>query len=248
MLGNFDSWLYANESIYTREEKSKNFWKVNGKTGNNWLFMMRVLAILIWISIEWPLILNKEGYVETFLKFYTNWTFYTWSVWLVCIIYSQIIYEQIRLEPATPSDSLLQLWKVCSTLFCVSFLHSIMVSLLWFLLIYPTLNPSSINMTDYLKHSLPSGTLLLEFFFNSIVIEARYIIPVLVYGTFYLLWLIYYTTTGDRWIYSVLKLDKRADWGLLFLIILSYLMVFSVLSAMNELKFTLIYRTKACPA
>ena len=117
-----------------------------------------------------------------------------------------------------------------------------MVSILYFSLIYPTLDPDKMNSTDYLKHSLPAGLLLLEFLLNSIVIEVRYVMPVLAFGNLYLLWLIYYTKSDDRWIYSILKLDKMEDWGLLFLIILSYLIVFAVLLAMNELKFTLVNR------
>ena len=118
-----------------------------------------------------------------------------------------------------------------------------MVSFLWYLLIYPTLDPDRIDMTDYLKHSVPAGTLLLEFLFNRIVIEVRYILPVLAFGTLYLLWLIYYTLSGDRWIYSVLKLNKPADWFLLFIIILLYLVLFTVLFALSDLKFTLFKST-----
>ena len=123
-----------------------------------------------------------------------------------------------------------------------------MVSLLWYVLIYPTLDPDRINMTDYMKHSAPAGTLFLEFLFNRIVIEVRYIIPVLAFGTIYLLWLIYYTCSGDRWIYSVLKLDKPADWALLFTIILIYLILFTVLFALSDLKFTLFKSTASAPA
>ena len=68
-----------------------------------------------------------------------------------------------------------------------------MVSILYFSLIYPTLDPDKMNTTDYLKHSLPAGLLLLEFLLNSIVIEVRYVMPVLAFGNLYLLWLIYYT-------------------------------------------------------
>ena len=118
-----------------------------------------------------------------------------------------------------------------------------MVSFLWYLLIYPTLDPDRIDMTDYLKHSVPAGTLLLEFLFNRIVIEVRYILPVLAFGTIYLLWLIYYTLSGDRWIYSVLKLNKPADWFLLFIIILLYLVLFTVLFALSDLKVTLFKST-----
>ena len=65
---------------------------MNGKYGDNFLLTMRLLACLMWIYIEVPLILDKGGYLETFYKFYTNWTFYIWSVWLVCIAFSQVVY------------------------------------------------------------------------------------------------------------------------------------------------------------
>ena len=239
MLAKFDSWLYANESVYTRSEKSENFWKVNGQTGNTLLLAMRLLACMTWVSQELPLLLYEEGYLGDFLKFYTNWTWYIWGVWLTCITYSHIIHEQFRIGPAAPTSSPFQLWKVCSTLFSVCFLHSIMITSLWYGLIYPTLDPDRIKIVDYVKHSMPAGTLFLEFLFNRIVIEARYIIPVLVFGTLYLLWLIYYTLSGDRWLYSVLKLDTPASWALLGIIILCFLIVFTVLFAASELKFTL---------
>ena len=105
MLAKFDSWLYANESVYTREQKSENFWKVNGETGNNLLLAMRVLACLTWVSQEWPLLLYEEGYRGTFLKFYTNWTWYTWCVWLTCTTYSHIIHQWLRMGPAAPNNS-----------------------------------------------------------------------------------------------------------------------------------------------
>ena len=113
-----------------------------------------------------------------------------------------------------------------------------MVSVLWYRLIYPTLDPDRIDLTNYMKHSAPAVTLFIEFLFNRIVIEVRYIMPVLAFGMIYLLWLIYYTISGDRWIYSVLKLNKPADWALLGIIILCYLILFMVLLAAGEVKFT----------
>ena len=142
------------------------------------------------------------------LKYYTNWTFYIWGVWLTCIVYSQIIYSRNRTgtEVATNSSSLFNLWKVCSALFAVSLVHSITVTLLYFGLLYPTLDPNRLDMTDYMKHSIPTCQLCIEFLTNSIVIEQRYYLPVIIFGLNYLFLLIGYTTTGDRSIYSIMKL------------------------------------------
>ena len=54
MLNNLDSWLYANESVYTRQEKSQNFWKsrFDSCAADSFLFAMRVVACLIWINVE----------------------------------------------------------------------------------------------------------------------------------------------------------------------------------------------------
>ena len=45
----------------------------------------------------------------------------------------------------------------------------------------------------------------------------------------------------------MLKLDKPADWALLFIIILIYLILFTVLYALNDLKFTLFKSTASAP-
>ena len=67
------------------------------------------------------------------------------------------------MEVATNSSSLFNLWKVCSALFAVSFVHSITVTLLYFGLLYPTLDPNRLDMTDYMKHSIPTALLCIEF-------------------------------------------------------------------------------------
>ena len=90
MLDSLDSWLYANESVYTRQEKSQNFWKSRfGSRADSILFTMRIVACLIWINVELQRVLYHENYLQIFYKFYTNWTFYIWSVWLACIVTSQ---------------------------------------------------------------------------------------------------------------------------------------------------------------
>ena len=98
MLNNLDSWLYANESVYSRQEKSQNFWKsrFDSSAADSFLFAMRVVACLIWINVEIQRMLYHENYLQIFYKFYTNWTFYIWSVWLVCIVTSQTKFSYLN--------------------------------------------------------------------------------------------------------------------------------------------------------
>ena len=200
------------------------------------LFAMRIIALLVWINIEIQRFLYLEGYHTFFYRFYTNWTFYIWGAWLFCIVTSQTKYYWLKKEAPGATEQPLQLWKVCSILYSTSFLHSIMVSTLYFTLIYPTL--TELDLLDYMKHSVPLFFLVLEFFANNIVIEANYYVPVIGYGILYLLWLVYYTTAAeDQWIYSVLKLESNASWGLLFAIALTEYLVFQVIRLLSSYKF-----------
>ena len=58
-MDKFDSWLWANESTFTREEKSQNFWKANKLFNDKLLFVIRVVALLTWLYLEVPLWFSK---------------------------------------------------------------------------------------------------------------------------------------------------------------------------------------------
>ena len=71
-----------------------------------------------------------------------NWSFICWGVWLACIIYSQYTYGIKAQAVPADSPSLTQLWKVCSTLYTVSLVNEIIVSALYWGLLYPSLSHS----------------------------------------------------------------------------------------------------------
>ena len=111
-----------------------------------------------------------------------------------------------------------------------------MVTLLYFSLIYPML--TSLDLIDYLKHSIPALFQSIDYFANTIVIESSYVAPALAYGVLYICWLVYYTTSEeDRYIYSVLKLENSTQWALLVGILVFYFIVFQVIRLLNHFKF-----------
>ena len=133
------------------------------------------------------------------------------------------------------------MWKVCSVLFSVTFLHSIMVTLLYWFLLYPVLNQATqddpINVA---KHSLPLIFLIIELLANSMVIESRHIFAVVFFGEIYIALLICYTLTGDRYIYSVMKLDSQASWNLLIFINIGVIFFYLILLGLDKIKFRLL--------
>ena len=52
-----DRWLYANESTYTRVEKSQNFWKSNQllQFNDSLLLAWRLVTCAVWLYLEVPL-------------------------------------------------------------------------------------------------------------------------------------------------------------------------------------------------
>ena len=111
-----------------------------------------------------------------------------------------------------------------------------MVTLLYFSLIYPTL--TSLDLIDYLKHTVPALFQFLDYFANTIVIESSYVAPALAYGVLYIFWLVYYTTSEeDRYIYSVLKLENSTQWALLVGTLVFYFVVFQAIRLLNHFKF-----------
>ena len=111
-----------------------------------------------------------------------------------------------------------------------------MVTLLYFSLIYPSL--TSLDLIDYLKHTIPALFQLIDYFANTIVIESSYVAPALAYGVLYICWLVYYTTSEeDRYIYIVLKLENSTQWALLVGILVFYFIVFQFIRLLNHFKF-----------
>ena len=116
----------------------------------------------------------------------------------------------------------------------------IMVTVLYWSLVYPWAEPASFDSTDYAKHSVHLACLVVEFLTNNLVIEVSHYSPFLFYNVMYLAVLIGYTTTGDWYIYWIMKLDKAEDWVLLGSIIVFVVATFIILIGLDKLKFLLL--------
>lgn len=82
-----------------------------------------------------------------------------------------------------------------------------MVTALYWVLLWPVVDKDVVVSTDITKHTVPLFVLVIEFLTNNLVIETRMFVPVLFWFMCYTIVVVGYTTTGDRYVYSVLKLE-----------------------------------------
>ena len=78
---------------------------------------------------------------------------------------------------------------------------------------------------------------------NNIVIERRHLAPIMIFTALYLVLIISFSTTGDRYIYSILKYEDSSSWILTFGIFIALPFVYAVLQVVSEVKFNLIDST-----
>jgi len=134
-------------------------------------------------------------------------------------------------------------------LYAIAHLHTVFVTALYWSLLYPVANKAELNVVDIGKHSVPFLFLFVEFFLNNVVVEFRHWVPVLGgYLMLYLAVIVGYTTTGDRWVYTPLKLDTQASWNLLFGVVIAEVGFWFLYAWLNQVKFSTLDLTKPGPS
>ena len=172
---------------------------------------------------------------------YTNWSFFCWGAWLVCINYSQYSFGVKGQAPPNDSSKPSQLWKVSSALFTVAIVNQIMVTALYWVLLYPTID-HQLQEYEILKHSVPLICLLIDFVLNNIVIEWSSLLPTLAFITMYLCVMIGYSLPEGQYVYPILKYDSQASWNLTAIIIVAVILVFVIMMVLNTIKFGLLVK------
>jgi len=135
-------------------------------------------------------------------------------------------------------------------LYAIAHLHTVFVTALYWSLLYPSADKAELTLAvDIAKHSVPFLFLFVEFFLNNVVVEFRHWVPVLGgYLMLYLAVIVGYTTTGDRWVYTPLKLDTQASWNLLFGVVIAEVGFWFLYAWLNQVKFSTLDLTKPGPS
>lgn len=210
---------------------------------DSFLFVFRILFACAWIYTEVRQWMQWDNSVLLPLRQYTNWTYYTIGIWLTCILYCQYQYGVKKVTAPSDSDSYTQFWKVCSVLFVLITFHSIMVTGLYWGLLAPSQPDKEVKDYDLYKHAMPFAFLTGELLMNNIVIEKRHLAPVMIFIALYLGVLVGYTTTGDRYIYPILKFEDSSSWILAFSILAVVPIIYALLWFISAVKFNLIGST-----
>ena len=161
------------------------------------------------------------------------------GAYLVCAIYSQYTYSDTSKAPPADSNSPTQLWKTTSNLFTVALINNIMVTALYWFLLYPALE-HELKEFEVLKHTVPISCLMSDFLLNNIVIEWRQLLPTMAFVSAYLSVMIGYSLPAGQYVYPILKFESQASWNLILVIVLAVFLVFALVMALTFLKYGLL--------
>ena len=102
MLKNLDNWLWKGDEVYTREQRSKNFYEAQDSSKTTFLTVMRALGMLGFFVNEFSYwIINqhqKEDHIFYFV-FLTHWGHYSYGIFSMHAFYAWLQKDSL------PADS-----------------------------------------------------------------------------------------------------------------------------------------------
>jgi hypothetical protein len=177
-LDRLDAHIWQNTD-FTDEEKTRSHLSANPLSSDNCLFYTRaVIALLMSAAFTYETLQYKFP-VE--YKFFTFWGFALTEAYFVAVMaaYARNAYRKHKGLEA-PS----RMWKVVSSLFHFAVTFEVVITLIYWTLLWPYEKVNSplphIFYSTCLVHFLPLTYLSIDFCFNSIHIEWNFVWPLIV--------------------------------------------------------------------